>query len=173
MHAAVSDLPVHVTTSTRRKKTVSARIVDGVIQVRVPAGLPATERDRHVADLVAKLQRKRDTTEVDLTKRAAQLAKQYGLPKPTSIEWSQRQNSRWGSCSTGTGAIRISNRLAAFPRPVLDYIIVHELAHLVEPNHSPDFHRLVARFPKAEWAEGFLAAVSMGHAPTRPQEQHD
>ena len=54
--------------------------------------------------------------------------------------------------------------MSEFPEWVLDYVIVHELAHLIEANHSPAFHRLVDAFPKAERAEGFLLAVSLGHA---------
>ena len=84
--------PVRVTESARRKKTVSAKIVDGVLDVRVPVGLPRTVRDEHIRDLATRLGRRRATTQIDLNKRAKALAKKYGLPAPTSIEWSSRQN---------------------------------------------------------------------------------
>jgi predicted metal-dependent hydrolase len=130
----------------------------------MPEGLGAAERQRHIHDLTSKLTHKHTATAIDLTARARLLAKRFGLPRPASIVWSTRQHARWGSCTPATGAIRISDRLSGFPSWVLDYVIVHELAHLLEPNHSPTFHSTVARFPHAERAEGFLIAVSLGHA---------
>lgn len=157
-------VPINVITSARRKKTVSARWVGNTIEVRVPENLPAAERDRHVRVLSERLQRQRSSELVDLDERARLLARRYDLPTPSSITWSSRQQQRWGSCTPSTGAIRISDRMSDFPEWVVDYVIVHELAHLVEANHSPEFHRLVDAFPKAERAEGFLLAVSLGHA---------
>ena len=78
--------------------------------------------------------------------------------------WSGRQTRRWGSCSPADATIRISDRLAELPLWVLDYVIVHELAHLAEANHGPGFHALVARYPRSERAVGFLEAVSLGYA---------
>ena len=54
------------------------------------------------------------------------------------------------------------------PQWVIDYVIVHELAHLVHLHHNDEFHALVARFPRAERAEGFLEAVSLGFATLDP-----
>ncbi|MDD5382874.1 MAG: DUF45 domain-containing protein [Candidatus Margulisbacteria bacterium] len=51
--------------------------------------------------------------------------------------------SRWGSCGA-KGSINFSWRLAMSPPQVIDYVVVHELVHLVEPNHSPNFWRRVA-----------------------------
>lgn len=172
--AKVDQLPVKVITSARRKKTVSARIVDGTIEVRMPQGLSRSEQQRHVDDLRKKLIRKGTARQVDLGARASKLAKTYGLPAPSSITWSARQKLRWGSCSVDSGAIRLSDRMANFPDFVIDYVIVHELAHLVEPNHSPAFTALERRYPHVDKAEGFLLAVSMGHAGTLsglPQSQ--
>ncbi len=159
-----AELPVRVIRSARRKKTVEARIVDGELEVRAPERISDDELQRHIGELRRKLLRRRSATQIDLAVRAKRLASTYDLPAPTSIEWSARQNHRWGSCTPATGMIRISDRLGEYPDWVLDYVIVHELAHLVEPGHTPAFHRLVARYPKAERAEGFLMAVSLGHA---------
>ena len=52
--------------------------------------------------------------------------------------------SRWGSCSAG-GALSFSWRLILAPEPVLDYVVAHEVAHLIELNHSPRFWALVRR----------------------------
>ena len=95
---------------------------------------------------------------VDLDRRAAVLARRYGLELPTSIRWVDTMNERWGSCTPSTGAVRLSNRLAAFPAWVRDYVIVHELAHLTYGRHDEAFWTLVGRYPMAERARGFLIA---------------
>ena len=66
------------------------------------------------------------------------------------------QSSRWGSCST-TGVLSFSWRLILAPPYVLDYLAAHEVAHLVEMNHSPRFWRLVERLcPNVERAKVWL-----------------
>ncbi len=162
----IDDLDILVIESPRRKKTVSARLVGNTIEIRMPTGLRATERERHVRELSRRVARKRSADGIDLTARAKTLATRHGLPQASSITWSTRQNTRWGSCTPSTGAVRLSHRLSRYPRWVLDYVIVHELAHLVHPDHSREFHALVSQFPRAERAEGFLSAVSLGHAGT-------
>jgi predicted metal-dependent hydrolase len=130
----------------------------------VPQRLSVTEVDEHVSNLVARLERTRRSSELDLEHRAARLAKKFDLPLPASVEWSSRQNSRWGSCTPAASTIRLSDRMVGFPDWVIDYVLVHELAHLVESNHSSTFHTIVDQYPLAERAEGFLSAVSLGHA---------
>ena len=85
----LAPLPVRVIESARRKKTVSARIVDDTIEVRVPAHMRAAERERHVADLVRRLEKKRAKGTVDLAARARELARRHDLPEPTTIVWSE------------------------------------------------------------------------------------
>ena len=159
-------VPVRVITSARRKKSVTARWVGETIEVRMPEGLSDAERDRHVNTLTSRLLKRRSADRIDLAERARALAAEYDLPEPTTITWSSRQLQRWGSCTPAKGAIRISSRVGAFPDWVVDHVILHELAHLVVPDHSPAFHELIDRFPHAERAEGFLLAVSLGHAGT-------
>jgi hypothetical protein len=154
------ELPVEVVRSRRRKRTIAAYVADGKVRVLVPAGLPPDEEAALVKEMTAKAIRRFSTTKVDLTERAASLANQYGLPLPTSIEWSDRQLVRWGSCTPGQRQIRISSRLASMPTWVLDWVILHELAHLVVHNHGPRFQKLVAAYPLGERAEGYLIAKS-------------
>ena len=71
------------------------------------------------------------------------------------------QHTRYGSCSPAEGTIRISADLAGMPGWVRDYVLVHELAHLLEANHSPAFWSLVNRYPLAERARGYLMAKGM------------
>jgi len=140
---------------------VQATIVDGVIRVQAPASMSQRELDEHVHYLVARLERRYRSESVDLEARSRLLSKRFELPQATSVVWAD-QRSQWGSCTPSTGEIRISNRLAAYPPWILDYVLVHELAHLVEANHSPAFNALVARYPLAERARGFLMAISFG-----------
>ena len=156
-----SSLPVEVIRSRRRRKTVQAVVADGVIRVHMPSWMSAEDEAIYVASLVGRLEKRFRSEHIDVDQRARALARRYDLPEPTSVMWSDRQRSRWGSCSTHSGEIRISRRLADWPDWVLDYVLVHELAHLVEPNHSPAFGALVARYPRAERAKGFLIAKSL------------
>lgn len=164
--AAVADVPaVRVIRSSRRTKTSSARLVGGIVEVRIPAWLSAGQEAEIVADLVARVHRARDlTVGSDLAERAQALAKRFGLPTPADIRWSTRQQKRWGSCTPERGTVRISSRLRQVPAYVLDAVIVHELAHLVEPNHGPAFKELESRFPKRDRADGFLEAMGLGCA---------
>jgi predicted metal-dependent hydrolase len=156
-----ASLPVEVVRSRLRRKTVEARVVDGVIRVSVPASMSRVEEAEYVAELVEKLERRYRSSHIDIEARAGQLARQYDLPRASSVRFSDTQRKRWGSCTPSSGAIRVSSRLADFPSWVLDYVLVHELAHLEVPDHSPAFHRLVDRYPKAERARGFLIAKSL------------
>lgn len=144
--------------SARRRKTVSAREVDGVIRVSIPARMSKAEERRHVAELVARLERRKASKDIDLEERATVLAARLGLSRPDSIRWVDNQGRRWGSCTPAERTIRISSRLARFPLWVVDYVIVHELAHLAEAGHTPRFWALVNRYPKAERARGYLMA---------------
>ncbi len=156
-----SDLPfqVEVVRSTRRTKTVHARQVGpDRLRLSIPAWMTAGEEAEWVAKMTARFERRRSTAAVDLAARAAKLAAELDLPRPASIRWVDNQAHRWGSCTPATGTIRISSRMAGWPSWVIDAVIVHELAHLVEPNHSPAFHALADRYPLAERAKGFLIA---------------
>ena len=151
-------MEVVVVRSARRRKTVEAREVDGVIRVSIPAAMSAAEERRHVDRLVSRLARRRAAAEIDLTRRAADLAARYRLPRPAGIRWVDNQERRWGSCSPADHTVRISSRLARYPSWVVDYVIVHELVHLAEPGHTPRFWKLVNRYPRAERARGYLLA---------------
>jgi len=159
--AAVAGMEVEVVRSSKRRKSVSARIVDGRIVVRMPQWMTKAQEVEYVEAMVAKLVRQHTARTVDLTRRAGELARRHDLPVPRSIRFVSNQVSRWGSCSPSAGDIRISDRVAAFPGWVLDAVIVHELAHLVEANHSPAFHELADRYPKQERAHGFLLAMQL------------
>jgi len=86
----------------------------------------------------------------ELPTRTHELARTHDIAiRKVSV---RNQRSRWGSCST-KGTIALNWRLIQMPASVLDYVIVHELAHRRQPNHSPRFWREVERLDPA-WREG-------------------
>lgn len=117
--------------------------------------------------MLARLERKEGVgpagrSDAQLAERARVLSARHleGRAQPVSVSWSTRQNSRWGSCTPTDGTIRISHRVRTMPPHVLDYVLMHELAHLLESGHTPAFWALVERYPGTTWARGFLEGVS-------------
>lgn len=165
--------PLRIERSTRRRKSASAYAEHGAVVLQLPAGLAAAEEDRLIAELVDKVTGARRARELggddELAARARALADAYldGV-RAASVTWSSRMRRRYGSCTPRDGTIRISERLARYPRYVLDYVLVHELAHLLEPDHSDGFQALIARFPDADRARGFLAGVAHAQAGAPP-----
>ena len=158
--------PVKIMRSAKRKKTVSAELKNGELVVRAPARMS----DRELAPIIEKLQkrlRKKTNripkTDEDLEAMAQQLNQTYfsGRLKWQSIRCVTNQNRRFGSCTPSLGTIRLSDRLASMPDWVLKYVIVHELAHLEEANHGPNFWALVNRYPLTERARGYLMAIGL------------
>ena len=152
---------VEVIRSTRRKKTVSARLIGDVVRVQMPAWMSKAEEERYVAHLVERIARQQQRGSVDVMARALELAERFDLPTPKSVRWVSNQESLWGSCTIDSGDIRVSDRLTGFPLWVIDYVLVHELAHLAVRKHSKQFWVLVNRYPKAERARGFLIAKGL------------
>jgi predicted metal-dependent hydrolase len=106
------------------------RIIEGEIRVR---GDPAHLARRVLDHLVI-------TARAELAPRARRLAAQIG--REVARVNVRDTKSRWGSCS-GRGNLSFSWRLILAPEAVLDYVVAHEVAHLVEMNHGPRFWRLV------------------------------
>ncbi|MBC8123798.1 MAG: M48 family metallopeptidase [Gemmatimonadaceae bacterium] len=159
-------MEVKIIRSTKRKKTISAREVDGCFVIRAPADLSNTELKPIVEKLQKQWLKKRAKESLDdnaLHGRAQLLNCQYfnNALQWQSIKWVTNQENRYGSCTPSNGAIRLSHRLASMPAFVQDYVIVHELAHLLEANHGPGFWRLVNRYPKTERARGYLMALAL------------
>ncbi|MCL4804130.1 MAG: M48 family metallopeptidase [Anaerolineae bacterium] len=167
MKESQPDWPVQVIRSAQRRKTVSAQLENGVLIIRAPASMRDEELAPIIDGLKKRLRRRsaRSVSQTDetLEKRARELNRQYfgGRLKWQSVRWVTNQNSRFGSCTPADGTIRLSHRLAAMPAWVRDYVLIHELAHLVEANHGPKFWELVNRFPLTERARGYLMAVGL------------
>jgi predicted metal-dependent hydrolase len=154
---------VEVRPSRRRTRTVSAYRdqASDTIVVLVPARLSRQERDEWVqtmVDRVLRSERRRRPSDTDLAARAERLSAHYldGLATPSSVAWVSNQRSRWGSCTTGDKTIRLSERLRGMPAFVIDYVLLHELTHLLVPSHGPPFWRWLERYPQTERARGYL-----------------
>jgi hypothetical protein len=165
--------PIEVVRSRRRRKTVEARLVNGTIRLMVPAGMSKTEIDSYAAELGDRLIRRHRSEQIDLTDRARELAARYGLPPASHVEWSSRQTRTWASCTLETGLIRVSTRAASLPPWVVDYLLVHELAHLVHGDHSRSFWDLCNRYPRTERARGYLMAIDHHVEPETPEGDAD
>ncbi|WP_107772230.1 M48 metallopeptidase family protein [Nocardioides sediminis] len=156
---------VEVRRSKRRRRTVSAYREGDRIVVLIPAAMSKRDEAQWVADMVARLERKEKRTrpsDEQLLARARTLNDTYfgGLATPSSVRWVTNQQQRWGSCSPGDRSIRLSERLQGMPPWVVDYVLVHELAHLLEHGHDAAFWAWVDRYPRAERARGYLLGWS-------------
>lgn len=142
----------------------------GTLVVVVPARMTARQERELIPGFVSRFleqeaNRRPPAADAALTARGRQLFRRHlaeaGQPTPEfTVRWSSRQQQRWGSCTTATGDIRLSDRLQEMPDWVADYVLVHELTHLLERTHSARFHALVARYPETERAKGFLEGWS-------------
>lgn len=161
------DSEVEVRRSKRRRRTVSAYRDGDRIVVLIPASMSRKEEAEWVETMVARLEKsesRKRPSDGQLMKRARQLSDTYlgGLSQPASVRWVGNQQARWGSCTPADRSIRLSERLQGMPSWVIDYVLVHELAHLLEHGHNDSFWGWVDRFPDAERAKGYLLGYSAG-----------
>ena len=161
---------VEVRRSDRRRRMVSARREGDTVVVFIPGWMSDSEESRWVDEMVRRLERSEArrrsparTGDDALGRKAAELSRRYleSRAVPTSVRWVPTMRTRWASCTPADATIRISERLRDVPAWVLDYVLVHELAHLLQPNHSSAFWKLVARYPLTERARGYLIAVGL------------
>ena len=155
---------VKVVRTRRRRRSASARMVRDTLYVRVPHRISDDDLQSIIKDFTVKIEKKilkkQLNADQDLLSRARELNYRYfsGKLRFDSIEYVTDQNSKFGCCDYGRGKIRISHHVAAMPAWVRDYVLVHELAHLVYPDHGADFWRLVAGYKHMERAKGYLLA---------------
>jgi predicted metal-dependent hydrolase len=161
---------VEVRRSARRRRTVSAYREGDTIVVLMPARTSKADEVRLVSEMVgrvtereAKLARRGPrASDAALSARAAELSRLHldARARPGTVRWVTNMEHRWGSCTPAEGSIRLSHRLQMMPQWVIDYVLVHELAHLLEGGHGPDFWAWVDRYPQTERARGFLEGVA-------------
>ncbi|MCR6492130.1 DUF45 domain-containing protein [Cellulomonas sp. P24] len=165
MHANSEHGPVEVRRSRRRLRTVTAYREGDHTVVAIPARFTRAQEREWVQRMLRRLgdqERRRRPSDEQLSQRATELSARYlgGRAVPTSVAWSGNQGRRWGSCTPTDGSIRISDRVQGMPRWVLDYVLLHELTHLLHAGHGPDFWALVRAYPRTERARGFLDGVT-------------
>ena len=160
--------PVRIVASRRRRRTVAARLRSGVLELLVPDWMPGAERERWAEEMRRRIEKRMvraQPSDEKLAARASVLNDRHfgGRLRWTSIAYTELSHL-WGSCTFTLGAIRIARRAASLPDWVLDYLLVHELAHLEHSDHGPAFHELENRYPLTERAKGFLMAIDTGAA---------
>ena len=172
MAARVRKPVVEVRRSQRRRRTVSAYRDGERVVVLIPDRFSRAEETEWVERMLARLAAREERlrcTDHELMVRAQRLIGRYlpdhaELAVPASVRWVTNQAGRWGSCTPDDATIRISHRIQEMPDWVIDYVLLHELTHLIVPSHNAHFWDLVNRFPKAERARGYLEGVSAaGH----------
>jgi predicted metal-dependent hydrolase len=154
--------------SQRRHRTVSAYRDGGRVIVLIPDQFTRAEEREWVTKMLARLAQRDGRArrnDADLMVRAVRLAQRYlpehpGAAHPASVRWVHNQRGRWGSCTPADATIRISDRISDMPEWVVDYVLLHELVHLVVAAHNTEFWALVSRYPKAERARGYLEGVA-------------
>jgi predicted metal-dependent hydrolase len=156
---------VEVVRSPRRRRTVSAYRDGDRTVVLIPARMSKADEQRWVAEMLERLARSDKRTrrsDADLLRRAQELSRRHlaGAPLPASVRWVDNMASRWGSCTPSERTIRLSRRLEGMPAYVVDYVLLHELAHLIVPGHGPDFWLHLDGYPRLERARGYLEGVA-------------
>jgi hypothetical protein len=157
---------VEIRASSRRKKTGTAHWSGTRIVVQIPARLRGRERVAFVDDLVVRLLTQRPQSsagDATLEERAVVLAELYNDGVlPSSVRWVNNQQARWASCSPASREIRVSSRLRQCPEWVIDAVLVHELAHLQEADHSTQFYAIADRHPRQVDSALFLEGYALG-----------
>ena len=178
--------PVEVRRSARRRRTVAAFWENGTAVVAIPAHFSGAQEREWVQRMLEKLRaqgsrgrkaagKRRAGSDAELAAHASVLSAKYlgGRAVPTSVRWVTNQNSRWGSATPSEGTIRLSHKLQPMPQWVIDYVLLHELAHLLVAAHNAAFWRLLAAYPETERAKAFLEGVSFATARGLPAGADD
>ncbi|MFA5276780.1 MAG: M48 family metallopeptidase [Candidatus Omnitrophota bacterium] len=160
-------MEIKIVRSHRRLRTVSARMVNDCLVVSAPLTLSENHLEEIVSGFKLKFEKKRIKDELNknqpLSEVAGILNEKYfnNQLKINSIEYVSGQNSKYGCCNYRTGCISVSHKVGLMPAWVRDYVLIHEMAHLVVPNHSKAFWDIVYRYKLTERARGYLMAAGV------------
>ena len=162
-------IEIEVIRDARLRSRIHWELSGKRVRIRAPQRIPQRELDRHVADIVQEVKRRRAQVRAradsDLEALARQVNDRYfgGEIEWHSIRWVKNMRQRLGSCTTGgptDGDIRISDRIRGWPGWVVEYVVAHELVHRKYPHHGKDFWAYLGRYPMVERARGFLLGVA-------------
>jgi predicted metal-dependent hydrolase len=163
-------IPIEVRRSAKRRRTVNAAFRDGKAVISIPGHFTKVQEAEWVRRMVTRLEQRTAAAPPagpgaaadQLAARAAELSRRYlrGAAQPVSVRWVGNQNSRWGSATPARGTIRLSDKLQGMPAWVQDYVLLHELAHLIEASHSAAFWRLLESYPHTETAKAYLQGAA-------------
>lgn len=123
------------------KQSSSARIVNNLISLNISSELPEPKQKEHISTLLSRIIAQQRLPE--LQSKIKQLNEKHFQANLNKVFF-KNHKSKWGSCSIN-GNINISTKLLFAPNEVLEYVCIHELAHLQEHNHSERFWALVER----------------------------
>ena len=157
---------VEILRSSRRKKTISARLSDSRLQIRLPAELSAGDEVAWVRRICKRMIKtnRADPNTADrwLLDRARRLDAEYlaGHARPLQARFALRLTSSFANVNPRKRVIQVSARLRRAPEWVIDYLLLHEMVHLLVSGHSSEFHELVDRYRYAERAKGYLVCMS-------------
>ena len=164
-------MEVKIIRSRRRRRSVGARLINDLLLINAPLLLSQERLDKIVSDFKLKFARQKLKTELDKEKNLQDLASALNEKyfenklKIESIEYAVNQNSRFGCCNYRTAKIRISHKIGLLPNWVRKYVLMHEMAHLIQPNHSRAFWDIVYRYKLTERARGYLMAAGSVNLP--------
>ncbi|MEI8349561.1 MAG: M48 family metallopeptidase [Candidatus Omnitrophota bacterium] len=142
-------------------------MVNDCLIVSAPLALSQVHLEKIVSGFRLKFEKKKLKEELDRNQPLSEIAaclneKYFGNQlKINSVEYVTSQNSKYGCCNHRTGHICISHKVGLMPKWVRDYVLIHEMAHLIEPNHSKSFWDIVSRYKLAERARGYLMAAGL------------
>ncbi|MCL4325295.1 MAG: M48 family metallopeptidase [Candidatus Thermoplasmatota archaeon] len=160
-------IKIEIIRSEKRKKTISAKLVKDKIVICIPTGLSENEESMMIDEIVHKLKIKRFNAEINddgyLIDKFNEFNRKYfqGKLEVRTIKFVSNQHRKLGSCTPILKTIRISDKLIKMPKWVLDYVIMHEMTHLVYLNHSKEFWNKVNEYKYSERSRGFLIAKGL------------
>lgn len=158
----IDGFTIDIIRSKARRKTIQAKLTEEK-KIRVLA--PYRAEEEFILNFIKKTVKKFSLKESisgkgeDLQNRAEMLKKKYVPSAPDfTISYSESLRTTWGKCFTGRKEIILNPKLSKFPLWVVDMVIIHELAHLIHPNHGKEFRALVSKYRLKERATGYLYA---------------